>query len=789
MGNKCFTPEQIKEFGYEGLSATEIAQDVSKRLEDSEINIKLAKVDAIMFARAEEIVLSYKRPPFWKRVFGNNELVSDPKAGLQAFVTRDIYEMPRVTKEGISQGGDLEHKMRAVNSAYQRKLYDMMEELQPKVFGLFTQRELGDEMIRAIKGESTNSRFNDFAKQWKKVTQELLERYNVVTQGRLRNKADWDVNQNSDPYKVRRSGFEEWSKIVKETTTERKLSEMGKDVDDILKKVYNDIVSEGVDSARDIYGKVQKGGGGMSAMHERQRFLEFKDADSWIRYNKEFSDLDPYGSMMDYITMMTNDIAMMETLGYNFQDNFDALAKSVDRAASKQNASSPGLLKKNAGDAGRHAFANLAGRTNPVNRRASDIMQSLRNWTVFAKLPGAVLSAPSDMIANLINSRYLGLNGIRSMSESIKKLATANTPASRKMAAKLGMQLSFMIDSASTANRYSDVTGQTISSKAASLTIKGGGLNHWTVAQKMGFTFGFFNGLTEKSIVKGKQMGLAFERYGITKEEIDIIANSESFTNGGVNFLDLDKMDSKLSEKIMAMSQAELKLAVPEADARVRGFLNQGTQKGTGGGEILRLFSIFKTFPATIAIGNWSRVLHGQGYSSVGRVRTAANLAIGMTVLGAMSLQLKEIAKGEPISPMDNDKFWRGAAIQGGAGSIIADIFSSDSRKYGSMADFVGGPTIGMIDDIFWKGALGSLDDARDADRKMTSMSEIINKRARATGTALFRNFAPGQFFYTKYIFHSALQDEVERWNDPKYDLKKARRQRKKLKEFQEEKW
>ena len=82
-----------------------------------------------------------------------------------------------------------------------------------------------------------------------------------------------------------------------------------------LRDVYETISTDGM-------SKIKPSGrpGGQKALanqHAQHRFLVFKDADSWMKYNNEFGNSNPFDVMIGHISNMSRDIAFMERLGPN----------------------------------------------------------------------------------------------------------------------------------------------------------------------------------------------------------------------------------------------------------------------------------------------------------------------------------------------------------------------------------------------------------------------------------------------------------------------------------------
>lgn len=99
------------------------------------------------------------------------------------------------------------------------------------------------------------------------------------------------------------------------------------------------------------------------------------------------------------------------------------------------------------------------------------------------------------------------------------------------------------------------------------------------------------------------------------------------------------------------------------------------TRPGTIPGEVLRSVAQYKGFPMASFMMQYFRGLESlaDGEGQWFRGQYIASLIVGTTVLGAASLQLKNIANGKDPEPMGHGKFWANAFVQGGAGGIFAD--------------------------------------------------------------------------------------------------------------------
>jgi hypothetical protein len=96
---------------------------------------------------------------------------------------------------------------------------------------------------------------------------------------------------------------------------------------------------------------------------------------------------------------------------------------------------------------------------------------------------------------------------------------------------------------------------------------------------------------------------------------------------------------------------------------------------GTVSGELLRMIQ-YKGYITSLTMKSGMRALDAMfdnsGSMPVGRY--VVGTAINLTVLGALSLQLKNIAMGKDPESMETANFWLKAMAQGGAGGMLGDF-------------------------------------------------------------------------------------------------------------------
>lgn len=757
----CFTGAQETRYGLTGLTDDEIIARLQDGIDSMQNNMRQSKMSALTYDKLTARLSGYD---------------GSMQAAYKALIYTDRSE--------VAQFAGVEANMRAVNGWAHSQIYDMMESFSPTLgahmratFGQVDRRAQND-FVKVLFGErADNPEFSAMATQWKELSSNLRERFNRAG-GDIRSLDDWNLPQKHEASIVSRAGQNEWLRDIRPLLDEGKMGidswESGAQTA-FYKKIYDNIATDGLATLKP---GTDTGKSKIANRHSNARILHFKDADSWLIYNEKYSNATPYSVMMDHVSMLSNEIGLMETLGPNPDQMFKKLGDvvrkdlSTKQEAAKELALSRGEKPPKTKDPlvstrrAENAYANLAGHTAPTNHKLSDTMQTLRNYETAAKLPGATLSALPDVLFNGLTSHYNGVPATKTLSRFIRNLNPKN-PKDQKLAAELWMPMEQLLDTAHSAMRFSDMTdvGARRTSNMASAVMKASWLDQWTVAGKTAFHVEFMSSLADPSLVTNSNIMKAMERYGITDAEIGTIQSSTKLNRGGVDYLDPATLPRKLSEKVVAMVTAETKYAVPEADSLVRGVMNQGMRKGEVGGEVLRAMTQFKTFPATIVANHWMRGWNGHG----GRVGYLGTLILGTTAIGMGVVQLKSIIKGEEPLPVGNQLVIEGF-LAGGTMSIVGDLLSSDSRGYGgTLQDFLLGPLGGDANKLFWEGMLGTKDEAVENGIKI---DQIIKDTVGD-----LPGYVPGQIWQIKWLLDKTIWDASNRWADPEYDLKQAEKE------------
>jgi hypothetical protein len=203
------------------------------------------------------------------------------------------------------------------------------------------------------------------------------------------------------------------------------------------------------------------------------------------------------------------------------------------------------------------------------------------------------------------------------------------------------------------------------------------------------------------------------------------------------------------------------RMAVPEGNAITRALVLGDTRPGTLHGEFLRSIAQYKGFPMASFMQHYFRAMESlrDGEGQWFRGQYLASLMISTTVLGALSLQLKNIAYGKDPQPMFGEhaaKFWSLAFAQGGAGGIFGDQLKALAMaSQNGDASRMMSPVAGFFADVvgLTRGNLGQSLAGRDA-------------RAGRDAVNFANKYTP-DIWYTRLAMDRLVWDTLQKMADP----------------------
>lgn len=725
-------------------------------------------------AQVQQTILAVDRA--WEGAKGN-------KRGTGFGLTDVLGE--RVAGEG--SGHSIGQQQRGNLAAMQSIMSDYFSKLQSRALGLSRDAVLPQHVVSELYGRATASKdAAAAAKAWDQAMTWWRDsmRDAGVPVGEL---ADWRLPQHWDSAAVKGIGKEAYAAQMQRWWQEGKLglrdfeadgqaylmpssTEAQERAGKIFDRAYDNITTGG--DATIEPGAVRDST--LGDRYGRRRAFEWMSDAAWLEFNRAFGvgDRGIGELMVRHVDGISRDLAVAQVLG-----------PDPDRAAKT-------LIQMYQKEGGSRFWANKlasiyeisSGKASaPVSQALALAGQSTRQFLSSVQLGGAILSATSDFGFTKATASWHGLEMSKIMGDYVANLAKTGKEA-RAQAMRDGLILEVGLrglhDAARDAigdlqagkegavlNGLSRVTG-----RMAEVVIRAQGLAHHTQAlrdaigaQVQGH-FGETAGVAFKDLPALDKRTL--ETYGIDAHDWDTLRGAANVTNG---FLDPAKLaresrnagDRLAATKMLGAIAGIQRMAVPEGNAITRALSVGSTRAGTLPGEALRAVFQYKGFPMGAfmmhAFRATERLADGEGAWDRGRY--VASLIVTTTVLGALSLQLKNLAAGKDPEPMygpNGVKFWANAFAQGGAGGIFADQLKAmfSAQRIGDPARLAT-PTSGLMLDLMGL-TTGNIQDSLAA-RDSHLGRELVR----------FANKYTPDVWYTRLAMDRLVWDSLTRMVDP----------------------
>ncbi|MNN01272.1 hypothetical protein D3C81_1138830 [compost metagenome] len=389
-------------------------------------------------------------------------------------------------------------------------------------------------------------------------------------------------------------------------------------------------------------------------------------------------------------------------------------------------------------------YTEVAGtREPPASAALANAFDTYRATNVAGKLGSAVITGLSDQGTMALTAKMNGMPVMQVFANEARMLNPANAEH-RRIAMRAGLGIDQLIGSlsrwgtdglgvdgevAGRAAKYSQ-TAATKVLQASGMNAVDGGNRRAFGAVMMDVTGDLtrrFNKLAD--LEEGDRR--IMQQRGITDQDWDVwrLAEPEDWRGAGDQVLtagsiyripdaDIAPLAAKLgvsatrlreqaATKLLGVVLDETSMAIPAPGARERAFMHGNNKRGTWGGEFMRSFWQFKSFSVSMISKHFRRAMAQQ--TGWGKAGYMASLFATTTVLGAIAMQLNEIASGrDPKNMLDDEvggvpglRFGLAAMLKGGALSLYGDFLFSNTTQGGTspIAAF-SGPLYGDIETL-----------------------------------------------------------------------------------------
>lgn len=443
-------------------------------------------------------------------------------------------------------------------------------------------------------------------------------------------------------------------------------------------------------------------------------------------------------------------------------------------------------------------FASITGASNsPVNSTAANVLSAGRNVITASSLGSAMITAITDAGFQLMARRFAGLPVTSQLRDVVRSIGTGGA----REAVRAGLILDSSIHVLQSQAQYvGSVNARTWTGFIADRVLAASGLTAWTQAGKHAFGMAFQATMADMVPHRWADLPEAIQRtldrHGFDARSWEKVRAAQVYepTAGGAGLLRPQEIAAAagdaLAERYLAMIQRETKFAVPEPTVRSRVALLGESQPGTARGEVLRAMSQFKSFGVAVVMLQVGRIARELGAGQVWRGASyAGGLLITTTLLGAVSLELKELVAGRdprdanPLSPRNGaqgSKFWAQALLQGGGMGIWGDLLFSDVNRFGGgMAQTLAGPMADRVDQIR-RLTIGNIQQGATGERTNIGREAAQFVRQNTPGSSLW---------YLRLAWERIAMDQLQHLADPEASAAFRRRRQQRLRDYGNEFW
>jgi hypothetical protein len=735
------------------------------------------------------------------------EVLSHPDGagrGIESLLARDTRERAG----GIS---NVDFRTRAIYDKARAETVDAYGALAVRRLGLVTDDDLAKRVGRGLFGERVDFEAKRLADEISRGMETLRLRANVAGMTIAKRK-DFGLPQTHDLRRIAETPKDEWvdftlpkvKRIYSEEAPEGVLNE------EFTRKFLETMHDEAVVGA----ARLESGTAGNIRLESESRRIIFNNFDDWLGYSQRFGHGEKSVlSMVDgHFRDMARTIAQLEVLGPRPRETLEQL---MEVAAKKRQLSAwqRGRIER--------LFSVVSGEVDGVRSQwLANTGAFVRSWLVSAQLGSAIVSSFNDTVTGAFARRLNGMPLTRALDDAFRGM-------SRAQAARLGIAADSSLLQLQ-ANRFGDFAGAASGAgRLADFTLRASGLTAWTESGRRAFGvewLGFIGDFVQsqtRSAALPQAVGRQLSKYGIKPEHWDnIVLRTKTIEKEGAHFLDLDgfsglarglgipgpfreaaevieaemklrgrrpkavevrlreqhgkavEIQRRIQEirdtenRLREMLAAESEFAmISGLDARTRAISTWGAERGTLIGEIARMGSLYKSFPLSMLFYHLGRGLNMP--TTGGKLGYLGSFIAASTVVGAVSLQSKEILKGRDPRGMDNGQFWIEALGQGGALSVFEAMLEADSG-FERVGRQLAGPVPALLEQTF----------NLTAGNVVQALQGKETKAGRETAKFIER-YAPGSnLWYSRLIVQRYVWNNLERLlnDDFEADARRAAR-------------
>jgi len=612
----------------------------------------------------------------------------------------------------------------------------------------------------------------------------------------LRIKLFKEMRGNIDKVRVelKNIAYKRWKSIIeplldKERTLEN-VSEA--DAEKFYKSVYTSITTGIHKVPYDDGGNplITRTGSNWGKKLSAKRVLHFKDASSWIKYNREYGFGNVHDAVIEQLRSMGRALGVMKKLGSSPRTFGEGLIRKYEEE-SRENP----YVKRNIRRARQTLSSILGDVYKPMDGLTGHIFQAWRTIK-YLHLGAITLHSTPDVNTMVSALRPFGITWLKPTTEAWTNFMKGLPEGELK---QIGLQMGI----------YSDGIMGNLFSKFGAPDLPGGIfaklmqiqdtltlINRWdnTTRWTMGYMIGnHLAGELDKSFDNLIESEKAiFQRYGVDDKIWKLLqSNKEVLTKvGGKKFLTpaiaQDLSDESIAKiyygnKLPKTSAVKLEAARRDVHEMLydmftdqtaygkilptesdRSLMQMGLPTDRLGGKIWQLLNMFKSYHVSMMRRTFGRFIYGQNgeenlYQALrsGKVDYNGMLKyiLGSIPYGYLSYAGSALALGKALPSLQDPKTWFHSLVDGGGLGIYGSFIMNEYGRNPDLLEQFGGPV------------LTNFADTADMLVRLSEGKNIGNKAI----TLLKSNLPFGNLIYAKAIMDHAIFNKLHELVDPNY--------------------
>jgi len=780
-----FAQSRLKLGDAPAVAAAKAALEREKRIAAARKK-QLTLIDAEIGRRLKEELQGYRTPK------------GEPDIAAAAIAELSDY--------GLSGYSSARGRYEAIHNLFHSRLADVLRTFRRTAFlGRRMNRPLADDVMLALHGDTNVPKEAQGLARALAETAELARQMRNAAGGHTPKRENWGWQHRHDAAKVRAAGIEKWKTFVKDLLKPEDMIDpftgvapTAADLERGLNITYQRIVSDGASDLRPK--KMTRGRGALANQGAEHRYLIFQNGRAWLDYDKAYGSGDPVATWFDYLESEARDIAMMQKFGPNPQARVEWMIQVVENEVGKLQAGLPSLARKEPRFDPRWRlqalYAHLRGRA-VANRILPQVMGDVRNLMTSALLGATpILAAVTDPFIDKAARKLVGLPQWKALTVLVRGMKRGT----RDEAIRAGYMVDDFVTQLRDETRFAGaIDGHEWTRWIAERGVTWTGLRPMTISRRALHGKEWTGFLADHADQPFEQlpdlMKRAFAGFGIDRTDWDVMRATPIFKpqRGSKGFLrpsdvaaladgpaaprvqkllgitEEDAAAARLkteqgvflvASKYSEMISAWQERAVPQGTPNARSIVAGIEAHGSIPGELVKQVLYLKNFTLSFTTLQWQALqLEGARGGRWAQAKYIAPLAIGMTLGGALYLQLKAIIDGKDPQDMTDPRFAAHALSTGGGLGIYGDFLFADYARNGhNPFTTVAGPVASFASDT--------------AGLVQQGLKQVVGAEDANVGRALtnyLRRYTPvvSSHWATRGAWNRIFLDELQYATDP----------------------